>query len=86
MNGRSPAQYVRFQLFSMRLYGANGAILSQGGRVGGWSVYMKDGKPAYVYNFLGLVRYTVAAPEALPSGAQRSFSTSPMTASARAAR
>ena len=29
---------------------------------------MKDGKPAYVYNFLGLARYAVAAPEALPPG------------------
>ena len=29
---------------------------------------MKDGKPAYTYNFLGLARYTVAAPEALPGG------------------
>ena len=41
---------------------ANGVILSQGGRFGGWSLYVKDGKPAYVYNFLGLSRYTVAAP------------------------
>jgi arylsulfatase len=48
--------------------GANGAILSQGGRFGGWSLYMKNGKPAYTYNFLGLKRYTVAAPAALPSG------------------
>lgn len=48
--------------------GANGAILSQGGRFGGWSLYMKDGKPAYVYNFLGLARYTIAAPAALPPG------------------
>jgi arylsulfatase A-like enzyme len=48
--------------------GANGAILSQGGRFGGWSLYMKDGKPAYTYNFLGLARYTAAAPEALPTG------------------
>ena len=48
--------------------GANGAILAQGGRFGGWSLYMKDGKPAYTYNFLGLARYTVAAPEALPAG------------------
>jgi arylsulfatase len=29
---------------------------------------MKDGKPAYTYNFLGLARYTVAAPDALPTG------------------
>jgi len=48
--------------------GANGAILSQGGKFGGWSLYMKDGKPSYVYNFLGLARYTVEAPEALPAG------------------
>jgi arylsulfatase len=47
---------------------ANGAILSQGGRFGGWSLYMKDGKPAYVYNFLGLARYTIASPQALPAG------------------
>jgi arylsulfatase len=47
---------------------ANGAILSQGGRFGGWSLYMKDGKPAYTYNFLGLSRYTVTAPLALPPG------------------
>ena len=39
--------------------GANGVILSQGGRFGGWSLYMKNGKPAYTYNFLGLARYTV---------------------------
>src|SRR5205085_12255457 len=49
--------------------GANGAILSQGGRFGGWSLYMKNGKPAYTYNFLGLARYTIAAPQPLPPGA-----------------
>jgi arylsulfatase len=48
--------------------GARGAILSQGGRFGGWSLYMKDGKPAYVYNFLGLERYTITAANALPAG------------------
>lgn len=48
--------------------GANGAILSQGGKFGGWSLFMKDGKPAYTYNFLGLERYTLSSPTALPSG------------------
>ena len=48
--------------------GANGVILTQGGRFGGWSLYVKDGKPAYTYNFLGLSRYTVSAPEALATG------------------
>jgi hypothetical protein len=35
---------------------ANGTILAQGGRFGGWSLYVKDGVPAYDYNFLGLQR------------------------------
>ena len=48
--------------------GAHGAILSQGGRFGGWSLYVKDNKPAYTYNFLGLERFTVASTEALPAG------------------
>jgi len=48
--------------------GANGVILAQGGRFGGWSLYLKDGKPAYTYNFLGMNSYTVNAQEALPAG------------------
>jgi arylsulfatase len=48
--------------------GANGVILAQAGRFGGWSLYMKDGKPVYTYNFLGLLRYTVASPTPLPTG------------------
>ncbi len=48
--------------------GANGVILAQAGRFGGWSLYLKDGKPTYTYNWLGLHRYTMAAEQALPSG------------------
>lgn len=48
--------------------GADGVILAQAGRFGGWSLYVKDGKPTYTYNWLGLQRYTVAAKEALPTG------------------
>jgi len=48
--------------------GANGVILAQGGRFGGWSLYMKDGKPNYIYNFLGLEQYTVSAPDAVAAG------------------
>jgi arylsulfatase len=39
--------------------GADGVLLTQGGRFGGWSLYMKDSIPAYTYNFLGLSRNTV---------------------------
>ena len=48
--------------------GANGVILAQAGRFGGWSLYLKDGKPTYTYNWLGLERYKVAAKQALPAG------------------
>ena len=48
--------------------GANGVIIAQGGRFGGWSLYMKEGKPAYVYNFIGLKRDTVAASQTVPAG------------------
>ena len=48
--------------------GANGVLLAQGGRFGGWSLYMKAGKPIYVYNFIGLERFTVASPQAMPVG------------------
>jgi len=48
--------------------GASGVILSQGGRFGGWSLYVKDNKPVYTYNYLGLDRYTVAAKDPLPVG------------------
>ncbi len=48
--------------------GANGVILAQAGRFGGWSFYIKDGKPTYTYNWLGLQRYNMAAKQALPAG------------------
>ena len=48
--------------------GANGVILTQGGRFGGWSLYMEDGKPIYTYNFLGLERFTVASNSVVPAG------------------
>ncbi len=48
--------------------GANGVLLAQAGRFGGWSLYVKDGKPTYTYNWLGLQRYTVAGTQALPPG------------------
>ena len=32
--------------------GAEGVVLSQAGQGGGWSLYVKDGKPKYAYNWL----------------------------------
>jgi len=48
--------------------GANGVILSQAGRFGGWSLYVKDGKPAYCYNLLGLQRFKIAGDASIPPG------------------
>jgi arylsulfatase len=48
--------------------GAHGTVIAQGGRFGGWSLYVKDGVPAYDYNFLGLQRTTVAATQKLAPG------------------
>jgi arylsulfatase len=48
--------------------GANGAIIVQGGRFGGWALYVEDGVPAYDYNFLGLQRTTIAATKRLAPG------------------
>jgi len=48
--------------------GANGVILAQGGRFGGWSLYVKDGKPTFTYNFVGLQRFNVVAAQPLAAG------------------
>jgi arylsulfatase len=48
--------------------GAKGVILAQAGRFGGWSLYLKDGKPIYTYNFVGLKRSTIAAANPVPAG------------------
>lgn len=45
-----------------------GTLISQGGRFGGWSLYVKDGVPAYDYNFLGLQRTTIASSGKLAPG------------------
>ncbi len=36
-----------------------GALVCQGGQFGGLSLFMKDGKPSFTYNFLGLESTTV---------------------------
>jgi arylsulfatase len=47
---------------------ANGTIIAQGGRFGGWSLYVKDGVPAYGYNFLGLQQSSIVASRPLAPG------------------
>ncbi len=47
---------------------ANGVIIAQAGRFGGWSLYMKEGKVHHEYNFFGLERTNISSPEAFGAG------------------
>jgi arylsulfatase len=44
-----------------------GVIIAQGGVYAGWTLYVKDGKPKFGYNYLGAVT-TIASDEPLPAG------------------
>ncbi len=46
----------------------NGVIVCQGGRFGGISFYMKDGKPAFSYNYLGMESTQIIADQPLKAG------------------
>jgi hypothetical protein len=48
--------------------GANGVVVSQGGLFGGWSLYVKDGKPKLAYNWLAREKYYIEGKEPLPEG------------------
>jgi arylsulfatase len=48
--------------------GAEGVIIAQGGSIGGWSLYAKDGRPRYCYNLLGIRQFYADADRALPAG------------------
>ena len=47
---------------------ANGVLVSQGGAFGGWSLYLKDGSPVFMYNYLGIDRFTATSKRKLPKG------------------
>ncbi|AQA24072.1 concanavalin A-like lectin/glucanases superfamily protein [Rhodococcus sp. MTM3W5.2] len=46
----------------------NGVVIAQGGRFGGWALYVKEGRTAFVYNLLGMREFTIEATEDIPSG------------------
>ena len=48
--------------------GAEGVIIAQGGRFGGWAFYAKDGRAKFAYNVLGIREFTTAADTAIPAG------------------
>ncbi|MCU0945766.1 MAG: LamG domain-containing protein, partial [Rubritepida sp.] len=48
--------------------GANGVLVTQGGRFGGWGLYLNQGRPTFTLNLLNLERVKWEAPAALPPG------------------
>ncbi len=48
--------------------GAEGVVIAQGGRFGGWTVYFKEGRAKFVYNTLGIHEFATAADTTIASG------------------
>jgi hypothetical protein len=48
--------------------GAEGVIIAQGGRFGGWSLYVTAGTAVFVYNLLGIRAFTTEADAPLAAG------------------
>ena len=60
--------------------GADGVIITQGGTVGGWTLYAHEGKLKYCYNFLGIEHYMVPPRSRSPPESTRCAWSSRMTA------
>ena len=48
--------------------GAKGVIVAQGGAMGGWALYVSEGRLTYFYTFLGIQHTPVTAAAKLPAG------------------
>jgi arylsulfatase len=51
--------------------GAQGVIVAQGGSIGGWALYAKDGRLRYCYNLFGIQRFYVGSDQDIPAGTQQ---------------
>jgi arylsulfatase len=50
--------------------GADGVLLTQGGRHVGFALYLQDGRLHHVLNYVGLEQFRVASPDPVPPGRQ----------------
>jgi hypothetical protein len=48
--------------------GGEGSIVAEGGRFGGYGLYLQKGKPVFTYNLLGLAKVRWEGPQALSPG------------------
>jgi hypothetical protein len=51
--------------------GAEGMLITEGGRFNGWGLYLLKGKPVFTYNFLNLRRYRWEGAQPLAPGRHR---------------
>jgi hypothetical protein len=54
---------------TIRSGGAEGVIITQGGRFNGWGLYLLDGKPVFHYNLVDVQHYNLVGPDKLSAGA-----------------
>jgi hypothetical protein len=48
--------------------GAQGMLVTEGGRFGGYGLFIQGGRLVFVYNFADSARYVIASNEAVPAG------------------
>jgi arylsulfatase len=48
--------------------GANGMLVTEGGRFGGYALFLQNNKLVYVYNYGGQDRYVITSSETVPDG------------------
>jgi len=48
--------------------GAEGVLVTQGGRFNGWALYLLEGRPVFHYNLIGKYRASIAGKDKLPPG------------------
>jgi arylsulfatase A-like enzyme len=51
--------------------GAEGVLIAQGGRFGGWAFYLMDGKAKFTYNVLGIHEFATQADDTIPPGSHQ---------------
>jgi arylsulfatase len=51
--------------------GAEGVVIAQGGAFAGWSLHLRDGRPRYTYNFLGVRHFVIGGDAEVPPGSHQ---------------
>jgi arylsulfatase len=69
VNVRNRSHTVRAEV-EVPAAGAEGVLVAQGSLLGGWTLYVKDGRLRYAHNFVGLEEHRIRADVPLAPGAR----------------